>query len=412
MMRTILASISVLLALCSPAVAQSPADEIAALRSQLAAARIQFEATQSALEGRLNALEAGSASRAPATPATPGDAPAPVGTGPTNAEGTAGQEREARFGSFDLIAGPAGGRAAFALSRTLDHGGPGDADALTAFQDTTSLTFSAPLSNGDDSPFATLDGLTSGTKLEFEFTRAMSRILTPAGDSRSPILRRARERCGRVEPAYKPNCTDIDEAFLTRFFEGGERAQYEREYTRDTLQRSWAWSLRGAVGYDELNYYPLPTLAKTTDEEVSGSVGGGLTIFPFYRASASLDLDYQRSYAARTAVTTCPLPAGGATSVSCVPGPLLGPELTDRLILAPELRYVFPIEGNPLVRALGFGPRIEFDLLSSDVAFDLPVYFASDEDDGLTGGVRFGYTTDDDEFKFGIFVGKAFSIFR
>ena len=72
MMRTILASISVLLALCSPAVAQSPADEIAALRSQLAAARIQFEATQSALEGRLNALEAGSASRAPATPATPG----------------------------------------------------------------------------------------------------------------------------------------------------------------------------------------------------------------------------------------------------------------------------------------------------------------------------------------------------
>ena len=99
-------------------------------------------------------------------------------------------------------------------------------------------------------------------------------------------------------------------------------------------------------------------------------------------------------------------------TVSCVPGPLSGPAGTDKLLLAPTLRYLLPVSEDGLVRDLGFAPRIEFDTLRNDVAFDLPIYFAADAKDGLIGGFRFGYLTDGKEFKFGVFIGKSFSIFK
>ena len=61
---------------------------------------------------------------------------------------------------------------------------------------------------------------------------------------------------------------------------------------------------------------------------------------------------------------------------------------------------------------LGFAPHVEFDLLADSLAVDLPIYFVADDKDGLIGGLRFGYLTEGDEFKFGIFVGKSFSLFK
>ena len=61
---------------------------------------------------------------------------------------------------------------------------------------------------------------------------------------------------------------------------------------------------------------------------------------------------------------------------------------------------------------LGFAPHIEFDLLADSLAVDLPIYFVADDKDGIIGGLWFGYLTEGDEFKFGIFVGKSFSLFK
>jgi type II secretory pathway pseudopilin PulG len=429
-MRSIVLTAGALVALTlsSPVHAQDQESRITALERQINAAQSAIDQ----LRTELIALKAGSAASAePAS--TPTASPVPAESASTTVAGFPrewgdrtwipavdgpgrgpARPQPERFASVNLIAGPSSGRAAFTLSSIVDRTGAQTLLTTEIVHDETSLEFSAPLAKkgDDDAPFATLDGLTSGTKLEFEFTRTHSRVLNEAGFDELPVIIRARALCEAASTQANPrNCYDFDPAFMADFFKEGDEDEFSRDLARRTLQQSWSWSLRGALGYDEFAYYPTPLLTKTTDEEVSGSVGGGLTIFPFDRTSVSFGLDYERSYDAGKAETTCPVPAPGATTITCVPGPLLPPELGDRLIFAPELRYLHRIEGNNLVRALAFAPRIEFDLLSSDVAFDLPIYFAADAKSGLTGGLRFGYTTEDDEFKFGVFVGKAFSLF-
>lgn len=321
--------------------------------------------------------------------------------------------KNGHIAAFDLIGGTGGGRASFALTRTKDgDSGPPSGGVVRVNNDTINLAFSAPLAKDGDTPFATLDGLSTGTKLEFGYTRFRGRILTRAADSDDALLVRARERCRAENPPYKPGCVRLDGAFMKRFFTPDELDNYQRGYARQTIQRSLSWSLRAAIGYDEFSYYPVPTLAKATERKVSWSFGGGATIFPFDRASASIDIDYQRSFKAAKSTPTCPAAAAGAVTVSCVPGPLSGPAGTDKLLLAPTLRYLLPVSEDGLVRDLGFAPRIEFDTLRNDVAFDLPIYFAADAKDGLIGGFRFGYLTDGKEFKFGVFIGKSFSIFK
>lgn len=426
----------VALTLSFPAQAQDQENRIAALERQIEAA----QATINALRTELTAL------RSEGGPAlsVQGQIAAPT-LPPTGQQGRSGLEtipggsaafptewgglswvpalqpvngstppREVRFASVNLVSGPEAGRAAFALSRIIDRTGPRTPATVWAIHEETTLELSAPLAknSGDDAPFATLDGLTSGTKLELEFTQTRSRIPTEEGVEALEVIAAARQRCRDQRGAENQICQQFENGFMETWFKQGDEDEFAEQLARLSLQHSWAWSLRAALGFDEYSYYPAPLLAKTTDEEVSWSLGGGLTYFPFERGVVSVDLDYERSYEAGTAQTTCPVPAAGATTVACVPGPLQPPELGDRLIFAPELRYLHPIQGNHLVRALAFAPRIEFDLLSSDVAFDLPIYFAADAKSGLTGGVRFGYTTEDDDFKFGVFVGKAFSLFR
>jgi hypothetical protein len=435
-MRAIAGGLAVLaVAFATPAAAQDPAEEIARLRAELEAA----QATIRRVEERLTSLEGASPSTATTSPEGPArgiptvDLTVPGGAAAGGRQlpdqalprmwtvappGPLGRTALAppvgNTAAVELLGGTGGGRASFSLTRSADRdAGPANGDFAIAINDTFSLTFSAPLAKGeDDTSFATLDGLSTGTKLELEYTQFRGPIRTQAADARDQLLERARQRCRDARPAYEPGCVRLDEPFMARFFEGDERDRYERGYARETLQGSFAWSLRAALGYDEFSYYPLPTLTKTTDERVSWSLGAGITFFPIDRASASLDLDYARSFKGRTAVTTCPVPAAGAATVSCVPGPLEGPEQIETLTLAPEFRYILPVSSTGLIRRIGLAPRAEFDILSNEFAIDVPIYLVSSEGGGLVGGPRFGYVSKDDEFIFGIFLGTSFSLFR
>jgi hypothetical protein len=56
-------------------------------------------------------------------------------------------------------------------------------------------------------------------------------------------------------------------------------------------------------------------------------------------------------------------------------------------------------------------PQVTYDVLDDVVGIDVPVYFLSNSEHGLTGGVRFGYRSDrDDHFSVGVFIGAAFNI--
>lgn len=430
-----IAAAAVMLA-ASPALAQDRDAEIAALRSRLEA---QESAIQD-LQAQLNAL------RAPApAPAEPSAAPTPSArvetasivaadrpSGPSTADGAEQptwqvappgpadrsllRAADGRALAFEFVTGVDSGRASFAFTRSRDRNGEGDgapaAPGVAAVNDTISLSFSAPASDDGDTPFATLDGLATGTKLEFEYSQSRRRVRTTTENDADPLVMQARAECAIRQPAYKPGCVRFDGAFVEEFFTPEKADEYYRALAEDALRSALDWSARAAVGYDEFTYYPLATLAKTTDEEVSWSAGVGLTAYPFALGSLAFDLDYERSYDEAKKITACPIPAPGATSVTCVPGPLAAPELVDKLILASEARYLWRIDQSGLLQNVGFAPRLEIDLLNSELAFDLPIYLVADAKDGLTGGVRVGYTTEEDEVILGIFIAKTFSIFQ
>lgn len=427
------------LLLATPSLAQDDKARVAQLEAQLGAAQDRIKTLEerlSAIEGRL-----GPATETPQVRPQTASIPHPQGqipsidltvpdTGPrpTIPVRTAEQDapwqvappgpidrpltplKDGSVAAFELVGGTGGGQATLALTRSRDRGGTARNGVVPIYNDSFNLTLSTPLSKDDETPFATLDGLATGSKVEFGYTFFSGRVLTNSADGRHAILKRARERCRREVPAYPNGCTTLDPAFKKAFMTRDEFEEYERDYARGTLQKSFALSLRGALGYDEFDYYPVPSLSKQTDRKVSFSAGAGVTFFPVDRGSFSFDADYMRSFEAEKAKTVCPVSAPGATTVTCVPGPLAGPTGTDKIVLAPEFRYLLPVSDYGLIREIGFGPRVEYDALSNDVALDLPIYFARDEDNGLMGGLRFGYLTKDDDFKFAIFVGKSFTL--
>lgn len=434
-MRCRLPSIVAMLAITTSATAQDRSGETAKLRAELAAAR----ATITRLEARLDEIDAGAvaspreppggrprgeelppldftdvaeetaAAAAPAQTDAPTweyGPPGPIGLplSPPGEEYAAGAE---------LVTGSGSGVATFSITHSKDGPGTPLPDGSTSVvNDTLTLSASAPLGKDGTTPFATLDGLVAGTKVSLGFTRFAGRIPSQEADDRDPDLIAARARCAESSPSYAAGCVRVDDAFLERFMSPEERRRYESNYGRASIQQGLSWSLRAAVGYDEFTYYSQPVLQKDMVDRIGWSVGGQLMAYPARGLANVVALDYQRSFKAAQAVTTCPLPAAGQKIVSCVPGPIEGPTRSDKLILAPEVRFLLPVSRNGIIRSLGFGPRLEVDLLGSELAFDLPVYLASDPKTGLNGGIRAGYVTDGDDFRIGVFVGKSFSLFK
>lgn len=400
-----------LLALPTPAAAQQAPSEVVSLREELTAAR----AAINRLEERLALIEG-----VGSTPATPNlsAVPPPASVDPSWSEATPGPldgglppAGNGTSAAFELLAGTGSGRATFSLSRSSDRQGPSaDPRSVTAINDAFELTVSAPLSKDGETSFATLDGLTSGTKIELGFTRFYGRFPTRAVYQNHPALVDARKRCRATVPAE--NCTRFDDAFFQKWFTAAGREQYIRDLADQSIRRSFAWSVRAALGYDKYSFFQTPSLNEKELERVAWSVGGGITMFPLPRSSLTVNLDYQRSFKAGKSVVSCPATSDSGF-LSCVSGPLSPPSASRALILSPAMRVLVPVSTSGLLRNVGFAPRGQIDFLSGEFALDLPIYLVADAKNGLVGGFRVGYESkDENRYVFGIFIGKQFSIFQ
>ena len=342
---------------------------------------------------------------------------------------TVDQAERGSSASFDLSAGTGGGRASLALTSaslaTTNCSEPvNDGDtvepssvsgpSIKTKENVWALSLSAPLSKDGKTPFATLDGLQSGTKAKLSFSRLYGNVPSAQFINSNYRIIAARAECNARKPKYKNGCTRIDDEFLDEFLPGEELADFYRRLRDRTLTRSFGFTGSVALGYDEYSYYPSPDLEKTTDEEFSYSASAGVLVFPWISASAQFDAEYQKGFKAANASTTCPVsPDEGEDFLTCVPGPRSAPSRVEKFILATELRQLVHLEGRGLIDSFGIAPRFEFDTKSDDLAFDFPVYLVTDKKNGLVGGFRVGYEEKDDEddVKFGVFVGKAFSLF-
>lgn len=316
--------------------------------------------------------------------------------------------------AFNLEAGTGGGRASFTLGFGRETARPVEGEGgLVATDQSVEIVLSAPLAKEGDTTIATLDSLTKGTKLEIGWTLFQGRVPGYAYDRDDEIMQRARQRCHDRSPPYEGGCVGVDDDFLATFMTPREREIYENGYADVSLRKSWAFGLHGAVGYDEFEYFPFPSLTKEKDEKLSWEAGASFTFFPQIvpntTSSVSFGADYQQAYEAAKTETACPVSMVPDT-VRCATGPLAPPTETEKLLLSAEVRQPIYDGIGGFIESLGIAPKVEFDALSDDYSVDVPVYVVPDKDGNLTGGFRLGYTSDEDEFIAGIFIGAKFGL--
>jgi hypothetical protein len=63
-----------------------------------------------------------------------------------------------------------------------------------------------------------------------------------------------------------------------------------------------------------------------------------------------------------------------------------------------------------ILPTIGIAPIVTYDAVAGSYAVDFPVYLVSDGKNGLTGGVRFDWTSIKHVAVFGVFVSKAFNV--
>jgi hypothetical protein len=318
---------------------------------------------------------------------------------------------ENRSVAFELLAGSGSGRASFALntSQTHDLGiVAGTTDTSLTNTEQWGLTLSAPLSkSGDQTSFATLDGLASGTKLEFSWSSFSMPVPGTDFEKSNKLLQRAHAACLAAPEPYAPGCDVYNDAFLQKFMpEKKDRDAVDRAYAAASIGKASGWTLHSAIGYDKYTWYDDATLAKAKQSRVSFSAGGAFTFFPVVRSSLTFDASYDHSFKAEDTEVACLIPSTPGL-VKCVSGALAAPGKEDKLIGSAQFRTILPVSDEGLIKRIGLAPRFEYDALSNEIAADLPVYLIPDDKGKLTGGFHLGYTTKD-KVVFGIFFGAAF----
>ncbi len=278
---------------------------------------------------------------------------------------------------------------------------------------TTTVTLSTPLAKSGETSFATLDGLATGTKVEFRRTFFGGTASHADLLFNNSSVRDAQERCQNQNRGEEIKCARIDNNLFEDYMTAAEREDYARAVYQATLQGSDAFTVAGSIGYEEFELFPSTDFQSQDAERVSFSAGAGYLYFPSHHTSMVLEGQYQRTFKAADSETRCrPLPDPGDNFLTCATGAFSEPESTDKLILASQFRQIFPLAETGLIRDIAIAPRVEFDALSDDYAVDVPIYFARNTKSGLVAGIRVGFeeTDGDGDFKIGVFYGQAFDL--
>ncbi len=165
------------------------------------------------------------------------------------------------------------------------------------------------------------------------------------------------------------------------------------------------FGLSGLISYGEFTYFDPVSSALQEDEQRIGFQAGASSslVFPNDNYSLSASAAFQRNYKASTDQAVCPLePEEGTTFIACPIRDFGEPMRDDSLLIRGEWRY-------RLANSFAISPHLVYDALDDEVRVELPIYFIPDDDSGLTGGVRVGYDSEeDDELILGVFVSTPF----
>jgi hypothetical protein len=311
-------------------------------------------------------------------------------------------DRDASSGKsgFQIVAGSDASRASVRWGRDVSGRQKGIFTSET-------LTASAPLDKKDpkSTNLVTLDGLTSGFELAYNFSRyRMNGLVSPLGPDGRPLPR-------VLEICKISGAAQCDEESVANGLKEKGRLELLPEFSAYFEQPNFKDSVFGfkmRVGYENFEFYETPVLAKDTRSEIPWGVGAyyGL-VLPRQRMFLSASAEVQQSYKAATAVTACPLP-GTAGFVKCVTGSLAPPQSKQKQLLSFEARREIESLG-PLGHDIGVSLKLVHDFKNDETSVDLPVYLFRSDKNLLNGGFRIGWSSTD-QFNAAIFVGSDFNV--
>lgn len=97
-----------------------------------------------------------------------------------------------------------------------------------------------------------------------------------------------------------------------------------------------------------------------------------------------------------------------AMALECLTGPSGPPIRRETGLAQVEYRQLVTLADD---QEIGFAPQATYDIDEDEFDFELPIYLAQDDKGKLSGGLRLGYSTRDDDFAVGLFIRSPFSIF-
>lgn len=276
-----------------------------------------------------------------------------------------------------------------------------------------SFTATAPLDkSGGASKLGTLDGLTNASTLEIGFSNYINNGLriAPQIALNLPrvldICKAAYEARFKKEHIPVPQTTnDCDSEFVQKYASAEQQAEYDGAFFDKKHSYRWLWGTAAKVGYQDVEYVTEAGPLKQKGGRTPWSVGLWGAIKPGEQEWLVLvNGQYQRAYKDNDAMTVCPLPTPGASSVICAAGPLGEPKQITKKLLTAEVRS--------RVAGIGYSIAVTRDFAANVTGIEIPVYFLADKDSKLTAGVQTGWRNDTKKASIGVFIGTPFSIMR
>jgi hypothetical protein len=163
-------------------------------------------------------------------------------------------------------------------------------------------------------------------------------------------------------------------------------------------------ALRGAVGREDFTFVDKDTLKKSDESKTNFSLVGtaGALLEPIGLITATYR--FERSHKAGRKTSLC-TPIGTTGATTCNDVNLGAPTVNTHNQLQVGVRRFFGTQ-------LAIDPRYTYDANEGISALEMPIYFLTNKDNGLTGGISVGWRSDTDQVTASIFVGAALTMFE
>ena len=277
------------------------------------------------------------------------------------------------------------------------------------------LILSTPIHNADGAMPASLDALANGSKATLRWGRFGLGEVHPNDSAVQRIEAQAQRACLAAQ-------TDPTDPKHLQF--GGACQQTNRNVHNYALRdyRNYLakiltsgvtdYGIEASVGVNDFEWIDPATFASQKQRRTSWSVAGHYTHYRVSTPTAfTFSAAYQRAYEASQERLLCP-PNAVDPATQCKTARGAGPARKETLLFSAGLRHRFMAPDGTLL-GLAVAPTVTYDALDKVFGVDVPVYLVPSKEDGLTGGLRFGYRSDRvDKFSISVFFGAAFSLWQ